>query len=179
MISIFAIKTKPMEENGSAAMLAAKRSAGVAPEVKLKEGVTHMCQPSMNKAAHPGFGISVSPQKGLVSTKIKKNTSPEQFNCFYIEQSIKFLFFPIFLGILLFFLFFSNFLLFSYFLAILLTISKYFRVAMAQGKQGIWFLLFPDRENTGNFAVTQGKFLRHRENILFWHREKFRHRENN
>ena len=21
------------------------------------------------------------------------------------------------------------------------------------GKQGIWFLLFPDRENTGNFAV--------------------------
>ena len=41
-----------------------------------------------------------------------------------------------------------------------------FRVAMAQGKQGIWFLLFPDRENTGNFVVTQGKFLRHRENIF-------------
>ena len=53
------------------------------------------------------------------------------------------------------------------------------RVATTQGKQGISFLLFPDRENTGNFAVTQGKFLRHRENILFWHREKFRHRENN
>ena len=32
-----------------------------------------------------------------------------------------------------------------------------FRVATAQGKQGIWFLLFPDRENIGNFAVTQGK----------------------
>ena len=31
------------------------------------------------------------------------------------------------------------------------------RVATAQGKQGIWFLLFPDRENTGNFALTQGK----------------------
>ena len=31
------------------------------------------------------------------------------------------------------------------------------RVATAQGKQGIWFLLFPDRENTGNFAVTWGK----------------------
>ena len=28
------------------------------------------------------------------------------------------------------------------------------RVAMAQGKQGIWFLLFADRENTGNFAAT-------------------------
>ena len=41
-----------------------------------------------------------------------------------------------------------------------------FRVATEQGKQGIWFLLFPDRENTGNFVVTQGKFLRHRENIL-------------
>ena len=40
------------------------------------------------------------------------------------------------------------------------------RVATAQGKQGIWFLLFPDRENTGNFVVTQGKFLRHRENIF-------------
>ena len=40
------------------------------------------------------------------------------------------------------------------------------RVAKAQGKQGIWFLLFPDRENTGNFVVTQGKFLRHRENIF-------------
>ena len=35
-----------------------------------------------------------------------------------------------------------------------------------QGKQGIWFLLFPDRENTGNFALTQGKILRHRENIF-------------
>ena len=37
---------------------------------------------------------------------------------------------------------------------------------MEQGKQGIWFLLFPDRENTGNFAVTQGIFLKHRENIF-------------
>ena len=27
------------------------------------------------------------------------------------------------------------------------------RVATAQGKQGIWFLLFPDRENTGNFIL--------------------------
>ena len=44
--------------------------------------------------------------------------------------------------------------------------SDPFRVATAQGKQGIWILLFPDRENTGNFVVTQGKFLRHRENIF-------------
>ena len=40
------------------------------------------------------------------------------------------------------------------------------RVATAQGKQGIWFLLFPDRENTGNFVVTQGKIWKHKENIL-------------
>ena len=33
------------------------------------------------------------------------------------------------------------------------------RVATAQGKLGIWFLLFPDRENTGNFVLTQGKYL--------------------
>ena len=32
-------------------------------------------------------------------------------------------------------------------------------MATAQGKQGIWFLLFPDRENTGNFALAQGKIL--------------------
>ena len=47
--------------------------------------------------------------------------------------------------------------------------EAYLRVATAQGKQekqGIWFLLFPDRENTGNFALTQGKNLRHRENIF-------------
>ena len=52
------------------------------------------------------------------------------------------------------------------------------RVATAQGKQGIWFLLFPDRENTGNFALAQGKILKHRENVFLWHRENFRHREN-
>ena len=40
------------------------------------------------------------------------------------------------------------------------------RVAMARGKQGICFLLFPDRGNTGNFVITQGKFWRHGENIL-------------
>ena len=33
------------------------------------------------------------------------------------------------------------------------------------GKTGN-LVLFPDRENTGNFVVTQGKFLRHRENIF-------------
>ena len=43
-----------MEENGSAAMLAAKLT-GVAPDVNLWEYVTCMPLPSVNKAAHSGF----------------------------------------------------------------------------------------------------------------------------
>ena len=42
------------------------------------------------------------------------------------------------------------------------------RVATAQGKQGIWMLIFPDRENTGNLVIlifTQGKLWQHRENF--------------
>ena len=64
-----------VEEKGSAAMLAAKRSAGVTLEVNLKECIAHMPPPSMNKAAPSGFetqrrhhqksktGVSVAPQK--------------------------------------------------------------------------------------------------------------------
>ena len=36
-------------------MLAAKRLAGVGPDVNLREGVTHTPSPSLNKAAHSGF----------------------------------------------------------------------------------------------------------------------------
>ena len=65
-----------MEENGSASMLAVKRSAGDAPEVNLGP------VPSANKAANSGFEaqrrrhqksktwISVASQKGLVSSEI-------------------------------------------------------------------------------------------------------------
>ena len=49
-----------VEEISSATMLAAKRSAGVAPEVNLREYVTCMPLPSGNKAAH---------RKGLMSSK--------------------------------------------------------------------------------------------------------------
>ena len=57
------------------------RSAGVAPEVNLREHVTHIPLPSANQAAHSGFetqkrchdksktGISVALQKGLMSSK--------------------------------------------------------------------------------------------------------------
>ena len=58
-----------MEEIGSVAMLAGKRSVGVAPD--LGECVTCMPPPSVNKTAHSGFetGISVASQEGLVSSK--------------------------------------------------------------------------------------------------------------
>ena len=67
-----------VEENGSASMMAAKRSAGDAPEVNLTECVTHTPPPSANKAANSGFepqirrhqksktGVSVAPQKGFI-----------------------------------------------------------------------------------------------------------------
>ena len=67
-----------VEEIGLAAMLATKRLAGVALEVNLRQHVT----PSANKAAPSGFdmqrrhqqkskvGLSVAPQKGLMSSKI-------------------------------------------------------------------------------------------------------------
>ena len=68
-------------KDGSAAMLAAKRSVGVAPEVNLRQNVTRMPPPNSNKAAHSGFetqrrrhqksktGVSVALQKGLMSSK--------------------------------------------------------------------------------------------------------------
>ena len=70
-----------VEEIGSAAMLTTKRSAGVAPDVNLREHVTCTSLASANKAAHSDFetqrrrhqksetGISVAPQKGLMSSK--------------------------------------------------------------------------------------------------------------
>ena len=46
------------------------------------------------------------------------------------------------------------------------TVAQVLKVCRVATEQGIGFLLFPDRENTGNFVVTQGKFWRHRENIF-------------
>ena len=43
------------EENGSAAMLTTKRSAGVTPDMNLIDCVTHTPPPNANKAAHSGF----------------------------------------------------------------------------------------------------------------------------
>ena len=44
-----------VEENGLAAMLATNRLAGVTPEVNIREHVTYMPLPSVNKAAHSSF----------------------------------------------------------------------------------------------------------------------------
>ena len=44
-----------VKENGLAAMLASKRSAGVTPEVNIWECVRYTSQPSVNKAADYGF----------------------------------------------------------------------------------------------------------------------------
>ena len=68
-----------VEENGLAAMVAAKWSAGVAPEVNLREHIIHTALPSVNKAAHFGFEIQrkhhqksktgvLDPTKELMST---------------------------------------------------------------------------------------------------------------
>ena len=67
-----------MKDNRSAAMLAARRLAGITPEDP--EHVTHIPLSSVNKAAHSGFetqvrhyqksrtGVSVDPEKELGST---------------------------------------------------------------------------------------------------------------
>ena len=63
-------------------MLAAKSLGGVASEVNLRECISPIPKLSTNKAAHSGFetqrrhhqksktGISVAPQKGLMSSKL-------------------------------------------------------------------------------------------------------------
>ena len=67
-----------------AAILTAKRSAGVTPEVNLRKHISGMALPSANKSAYSGFeiqrrhhqksktGVSVAPQKGLMSSKKMK-----------------------------------------------------------------------------------------------------------
>ena len=66
-------RTPPMsarwyvKENGSVTMLAAKRSAGVTPEVNLREPVTCIPLPSMTMATHSGFETSPGVQNRCIS----------------------------------------------------------------------------------------------------------------
>ena len=71
-------------------MLVIKRSAGVTPDVNLREHISCIPLPSVNKAAHSGIetqrgchhksktGVSVAPQKGLKSSKNFKKRQQEQ-----------------------------------------------------------------------------------------------------
>ena len=84
---------KYMEENGLAAMLATKRSAGVAPRVNLREYVICMPMPNMNKAVHSCFetqrrcdqksktGVSVAPQKDFWLRKFEKSMLISKRTC--------------------------------------------------------------------------------------------------
>ena len=54
-----------VEENSSAAKLATKKSAGVAPEVNLRGHVTCMLPQSTNKAAHSGLKRHQKSKTGL------------------------------------------------------------------------------------------------------------------
>ena len=56
------------EENGSAAMLTTRRSAGVTLDMNLIDCVTHIPPPNANKAAHSGLkpreDVTRSPKQG-------------------------------------------------------------------------------------------------------------------
>ena len=71
-----------VEKNSSAAILATKRLAGVAPEVNLRECVTGMPLPSMTKVAHSGFETQsichCNPKQGC-EWRHKKNVCPPNF----------------------------------------------------------------------------------------------------
>ena len=59
-----------VEEMGSAAMLAAKRSAGVTPEMNLGECVkTYASARHYFESQSPKQGLTVAPQKGSMSSK--------------------------------------------------------------------------------------------------------------
>ena len=68
-----------VEEISSAAILATKRSAGVIPEVNLREDVTCTPLPSTNKAAH--YGFETQRRRHQKSKKIKR--SRQRFHYFY------------------------------------------------------------------------------------------------
>ena len=86
-------------QNGSAAMLATKRLAGIALEVNLREHVTHTPAPNMNKVFCSGFktqrrchqksktGLSVAPLKGLMSFKYFFEEKYQQKKIYIIVQA--------------------------------------------------------------------------------------------
>ena len=84
-----------MEENGSAAMLATKRLAGVTPEVNLRYYVTYTPPPSVNKATHSGFEIQRrhhQKSKTGYQRPHKKDLSPPIFFKKHLADAIQKLF---------------------------------------------------------------------------------------
>ena len=81
------------------AILATKSSAGVTPEVNLRECISHMPPPNANKATHSGFEtqrrchqksktwVSVAPQKGLRSSKNFQNEKKIKSYKSYMKRS--------------------------------------------------------------------------------------------
>ena len=82
-----------VEENGLAAMLATKRSAGVTPEVNLRECVAHTPLPSVNKAARSGFETQrrhhQKPTTGVISGPTKRTylLHQKKLHCFLVLQN--------------------------------------------------------------------------------------------
>ena len=87
-----------MDRKGLAARLTSVQSAGVAPEVNLRNSL-HAGNKARKWGIHPGFetqgrrhqksktGVSVAPRKGLTSCKLKKKTSVDANkveNCEYV-----------------------------------------------------------------------------------------------
>ena len=70
-----------VEKNGSAAyMLVTKRSAGVTPEVNLREHITHIPLSNMNKAIHSGFETQrKNHQKSKMDIPIKRSCVNQKF----------------------------------------------------------------------------------------------------
>ena len=86
----FACVCKYVDRNGSTAMLATNRSAGITPDVNLRNPL-HTDNKVHNQRIHPGFEImgrryqkfkskvSVVPKKGMMSAKKEKKSKKLQF----------------------------------------------------------------------------------------------------
>ena len=99
-----------MEEISSVAMLAAKKSAEVTPEVNIREQETHThlssgFETQRRRHQKTKTGVPVAPQKGLMSSKIFKNVTlyginlQQQFSFFL--QSIQTLLYLLLLSVYL------------------------------------------------------------------------------
>ena len=83
-----------VKQNGSAAMLAAKRSAGVTLEVNLGEHLTHIPLSSANEALKPRGDVTRSPKEGYQWPHEKDLCLPKKQNKKNKTKTHLFLTFP-------------------------------------------------------------------------------------